>query len=171
MTKIILLEQLREFTQEQTKTILLPIQPHERDPKPKPRPAKVYLMRLPDSKVADREVPYILHQAITGKDIYPPGSFGEATAVIRSIFCTYSRNEQEGGLALLELMEHFRIALLRQVKIGNQFILDVKQGIETLIYPDGTAPFYMGEMITNWRLPVIEREVHYEKNRPFERGS
>jgi len=54
VTKIVLLEQLREFTQEQTKTILLPIQPHERAPKPKPRPAKIYLMRLPDSKVADR---------------------------------------------------------------------------------------------------------------------
>jgi len=27
------------------------------------------------------------------------------------------------------------------------------------VYPDSTQPYYLGEMITNWSIPTIEREV------------
>jgi len=27
------------------------------------------------------------------------------------------------------------------------------------VYPDDTAPFYMGEMVTEWIMPPVEREV------------
>ena len=60
---------------------------------------------------------------------------------------------------LVNLMERLRISLLRKVVIGGQFQLDLEAGLETLIYPDDTAPYYAGEMISTWKLPSVEREV------------
>ena len=61
---------------------------------------------------------------------------------------------------LLNLMERIRVALLRQVVIGEQFTLDLEAGLEVLGYPDDTAPYFVGEMISTWILPPVEREVN-----------
>ena len=60
-------------------------------------------------------------------------------------------------MLLLDLMERVRIALLRQVVIGRQFELDLQNSFEQLIYPDDTAPYYAGEMMSNWKMPAVER--------------
>ena len=60
---------------------------------------------------------------------------------------------------LLNLMERLRIALLRKGVIGDQFQLDRSAGLECIIYPDDTAPYFAGEMSTVWRMPAVEREV------------
>lgn len=52
------------------------------------------------------------------------------------------------------------MALLRQVVIGEQFTLDLEAGLEVLVYPDDTAPYFVGEMISTWILPPVEREVN-----------
>ena len=95
----------------------------------------------------------------TGKDSQQPAQKEESAAVVRSIFCVYNEDEQEGALMLLNLMERLRIELLKKGVVGNQFALNMEMGIEYLIYPDDTAPFYAGEMISNWLLPSVEREV------------
>ena len=104
----------------------------------------------------------MLHQLITGMDRQPQGQRAESTAKVRSICCVYSDDEQEGGLMLLNLMERMRIALLKQVVIGNQFTLDLDAGLETMAYPDDTAPYFVGEMLSTWKLPAVEREVSYD---------
>ena len=83
-----------------------------------------------------------------------------SSAKVRSICCVYNDDEQEGGLMLLNLMERIRVALLRQVVIGEQFTLDLEAGLEVLVYPDDTAPYFVGEMISTWILPPVEREVN-----------
>lgn len=164
MTKVILLEQLKEFTQTATHDLLLPVayQKEDKEP-PADRTAAVYRMRIPNGRSATKKAPYILHQIITNKDIQPPGQKPEATAVVRTIFCVYHKDEQEGGLALLNLMERLRIALLEQVVIGKQFRLNLKAGLESLVYQEDTAPYYAGEMVSVWDLPIIERKVPYDK--------
>ncbi len=160
MTKVILLEQLKTFTEATTCDLLLPAAQQKEDPEPPfPRPAAVYRSRLPDSRAAKKKAPYILHQIITGKDMQAPGECVEASAVVRSIFCVYHSDEQEGGLALLNLMERLRIALLEQVVVGRQFKLDLKAGLESLIYPEDTAPYYAGEMVSTWILPPVNRKI------------
>ena len=62
---------------------------------------------------------------------------------------------------LLNLMERLRIALLKQCVIGNQYELNLQEGVETMIYPDDTAPYFMGEMVTTWNLPPVQREVSF----------
>lgn len=165
MTKVILLERLGDFTRETTGDLIMPVKRQEKDTEdPKPRAAVVHLMRLPDSKAATKKAPYILHQIVTGKDAQSSGEKApDATAVVRSVFCVYCKNEQEGGLLLLNLMERFRIGLLEKVVIGKQFELDLEAGLETLIYPEDTAPYYAGEMISTWKLPKVERKIHYGK--------
>ena len=116
-------------------------------------------MRLPDSKAATKKAPYIIHQVITGSDSQQEGERERGIAAVRTIFCVYSEDEQAGGMLLLNLMERLRIALLRQVVIGDQFQLDLRNNFDRLIYPDDTAPYYAGEMMSNWIMPSVEREV------------
>jgi len=150
---------LKSFTQEAIKELIMPVRMQKGDTEQTYRAADVYLMRLPDSTSATKKAPYVLHQLITAKDEQPTGQKPRASAVVRSICCVYSADEQEGGLMLLNLMERMRIALLRTTIIGNRFQLDMEAGVECLVYPDDTAPYFVGEMVTNWRVPSIEREV------------
>lgn len=163
MTRVILLDRLKDFTEAATRDILLPVKRQkEDDEQPPDRPAKVHSMRLIKSSEAKKAAPYIIHQIITGKDDQPPGGLPEATATVRSIFCVYNEDEEEGALALLNLMERLRIEMLKQVVIGKQFQLDLEVGLESFIYPEDTAPYYAGEMTSVWKLPAVKREVCYE---------
>lgn len=153
MTAVILLEQLATFTEEATKDLIMPTKMQDGDDEPIFRSAEVHKMRLPDSRSAKKKAPYIIHQVITGKDTT------DSSAVVRSIFCVYNEREDEGGLMLLNLMERLRIALLKAGTVGEQFTLDINAGMERMIYPDDTAPFYAGEMISTWKMPRVEREV------------
>lgn len=161
MTRNDLLEQLRAVTLEATADLLMPVKEKEEDggASLSDRAADVYLMRLPDSKAAKKKVPYIIHQLITSKDTQIVGQRANARAVVRSIFCVYSNDEQEGSLMLLNLQERLRIALLRRVIIGKRYQLDLEAGLEAIVYPEDTAPFFAGEMASTWILPAIEREV------------
>lgn len=181
MTKITLLEQLKEFTEEHTADLILPVQMQEDDETAPPdRAAAVYIPCLPELHSYAQKAPFITHEIVTGKDnvVSDPhsGKRQKSSAVVRSCFCIYHRSEQEGKLALLTMMERMRIALLESVVIGKQFQLDLDAGVETLIYPGNPSqttmsPFYLGEMITTWKLPVIERKVPYGKEGRDFRGS
>lgn len=158
MTNITLLERLKLFTEETIKDIILPVRLQKGDSERQSRVADVYLMRLPDSTAATKKAPYIIHQLVTSKDTQPTGKQESGSSVVRSVFCVYSENEQEGAMYLLNLMERLRIRLLQQVIIGQQYQLDLEAGVEMLIYPEDTAPYYAGEMSTTWKMPSVERE-------------
>ena len=158
MTRVMLLQALKTFTLDATRDLLLPMRVQSAQEEPKERPAEVHLMRLPDSSEAKKKAPYIIHQLITGKDVRKPGVQTVSTAEVRSICCVYAPNEEEGGLLLLNLMERLRIALLRQEVLDWRYQLDLEAGMESVIYPDATAPYYLGEMESQWKLPGIVRE-------------
>lgn len=158
-TRIQLLYALKEFTEETVRDIILPTSYQKDDGSEGESKATVYLMRLPDSTSAQKKAPYIIHQVITGHDIQQEGQREERKTVVRSIFCVYCSNEQKGGLKLLELMERVQIRMQQKVVIDNVYELDLKESMETLIYPDDTAPYFIGEMVSTWKLPRIKREV------------
>lgn len=160
MDAVDFLEQLKDFTEDTIKDILLPVRSQEDDDEPpKPKAASVYLMRLPDSTSAKKKAPYIIHQVIIGEDGQEEGKRPTSSVQVRSIFCVYHDDEQQGGLALLGLMERLRIELLKQITLAKRYELDRQAKIQRLIYPDDTAPYYAGEMSTVWKLPAVEREV------------
>ena len=180
MTRITLLEQMKEFSEALTNDLLLPVQMQEEDEEQPPnRAPTVYIPCLPELHAYAQTAPFSTHEIVTGKDkVVDDPHMGKrkiSVTVVRSCFCVYHKNEQEGRLALLTLMERMRIGLQEAVVIGKQFKLDLEAGIETLVYPGNpnqtaVSPFYLGEMITTWHLPIIERKVPYGKNQVDYRG-
>lgn len=166
LSKTSLLEALKERTVEATSEMLLPTQLQKGDAAANERPADVYIGRLPDTKQNTKKAPYILHQMVNSASKQPMGEELQSKAIVRSIFCVYCDDEQEGTLMLINLMERLRISLLKNPLIGdNAFELDLSKedgaGWEDLVYQDDTYPYYLGEAITTWELPPIKREVRY----------
>lgn len=158
MSKVILLNELRDFTLEVTRDLIFPVamQKEDKEP-PAPRAVEVFRMRLPDSKAAKKKAPYILHQFLNDKIIQLEGQRADDTVTVRSIFCIYNPNEQEGGLSLLSLMDQVKLSLIERPIVGGQFVLDLKAGMESMAYTEDSAPYYAGEMITNWIMPPVKR--------------
>lgn len=159
MTKVILLEELKKFCENAVKDYRLPTTVQKGDTERICRPPKIYRMRLPDSGAADKIVPYIILQVVTGKDEQKEGEYPEASAVVRLIFAVYNEDEQEGALSLLNVMETVRIAFLKAPALSDMFCLDRAEGVEMLVYPDNKAPYFVGEMLTVWELPPVEQEA------------
>lgn len=181
MTRVTLLEQLAAFTERCIADLRLPAQMQEEDEMSPPfRVPAVYYPCLPDLHLYAQYAPFITHEVVTSQDgaeQFPTGvKLRKSTAVVRTCFCVYHENEQEGRLSLLTVMERLRIALLEKCVVGDQFRLDLDAGVETLVYPGNpsqtaVSPFYLGEMITTWKLPIIERKVPNGKNQADYRGS
>lgn len=159
MDSIMLLEALKVFTENAESGLLLPTKIQTKEERQEYREPLVFKMRLPDSKAATKKAPYILHQLITEKDIQQERNDSQTIAIVRSIFCAYSPDEQDGALMLLNMYERFRIKLLKECVIDSRFEVSKQAGIEFMAYPDDTAPYYAGEAITTWKMPAIEREV------------
>ena len=169
MTKVQLLLDLKAFTEEVLKNETLPVREQKEDNgiAPRDRAPEVHLMRLPDVKSYEKRAPYVLHQVVTGHDGVEKRGEGAfrynqttAGAVVRSVFCVYDRDMERGTMALLQVMEQFRVSLLERGCVGGQFSLDLDEGISTMVYPfnknDRPDPYYSGEMVTSWILPPVE---------------
>ena len=159
MTEVRLVEALKEFIDESVKNFSLPERIQEGDTEEIYRPPKVYKLRLDNSGEAKKKAPYVIIQLENDLHKQSHGENSQSTAVIRLIFCVYNENEEEGALALLNVMDKVRIDLLRTVVIGHCFKLDTDKGLEGLIYNEDTAPYYAGEMIGTFFMPPVEREV------------
>jgi len=170
-TKVGLLYALKDFTEWAIADIRLPVKRQPRDEaEPKDAVPKVHMMRLPDMTSFEKKAPFILHQVVTSEDGY--GNINknmrrqniqemQSSCVIRTVFCIYHPDGEQGGLALLNLMERLRTALLLFPVLDKTFEVDLGEGINQLAHTDngdrGTAPYYIGEMVTTWKLPVLKR--------------
>lgn len=162
MEKIELLTAFRELAERATSGIALPVRPQKSDKQPPvPRPPVHYLMRVPDSSAADKKVPYILHMLIGSKDIHPQGQAApESRATICSTVCVYDEDEQGGAMLALSLLEAMRIEILRNAHpLGGRYTLDREGGVEYVLYPDTSAPYYIGELIAIWDVPAVAPQV------------
>lgn len=157
MTPIILLDRLEEFVKDVTKDIVLQVRVDRSSKENKERPALVYKMRLPKKEDNKQKVPYILLQILTGKDEKKEREPEESTCMVRIVVVTYSEDEGVGAYDVLNIITRIRSELKKTVILGKQFALE--DPLEYIIYPDDNAPYFMGEMITNWSMPTIIREV------------
>ena len=124
----------------------------------KERTAAVYKMGLPEADDVQQKVPYILLKFLTGTDDKKAGEPEEDSCKVRIIFAVYSEDGQDGPLALLNLILRVRSELKKAGTIGGgQFALELP--LEYIVYQDTTPPYYMGEMVTNWSMPVTQRDV------------
>ncbi len=159
MTRIELLSALKAFCIQETAVLSFPTAIQKGDVENVSRAPEIYLMRLPQSSAAKKYVPYIIVQYISGMDKQPHGKNSDSTTLIRFIFCVYSEDEELGAVMLINLMETVRIALLRSTVIDKKYKLDTDSGLESLIYPDDTAPYFAGELVATFIEAPVEREV------------
>lgn len=160
MTISVLVEELKNFCIDATKHLKFPTALQKGDTEIIERAPEVYKMRLPNSNDAKKVAPYIIVQARNGVYKQDQGKPADASATVFLTFCVYCSDEQEGAMMLLNVMDAVRIKLLRQVVIAQQFKLDLKNdGLEFLIFPEDTAPYYGGVITLNFEMPPIEREV------------
>lgn len=157
MTPLELLDALKAFIEEKTKDILLPVRVDRKSGEAKERPAEVYKMRLPTKDAETQRIPYILLQYIKGTDIQNDGEKPKSSCMVRIVVATYSENGEEGAMCVLNLLTRIRLALLRDGIIADRFLL--KPPVEMIVYPDSTPPYYLGEMMTEWQMPIVESEV------------
>lgn len=157
MTPLELLDALKAFIEENTKDILLPVRVDRKSGEAKERPAEVYKMRLPTKDAETKRIPYVLLQYIKSADTQTAGEMPESSCMVRIVAATYSEDGEEGALCVLNLLTRIRIAFLRDGVIAEHFML--KPPIEMIVYPDSTPPYYLGEMMTEWRMPIVESEV------------
>ena len=161
MTKEQLLEDFKNFIENVTNQYELPTAVQKGDTEQIFRAPEIYKMRLPNSNDAKKKAPYIIVQYVTGKDFQKQSQTSQSNAIVRIIFCVYNDNEEEGALSLLNVMETVRVEIMKKVIIGKCFKLDTDAGVESLVYPEDTAPFYAGEMMCTVFVPPTEREVFY----------
>lgn len=158
MTEIILLKQMKKVVEEAVKDLILPVRSQREGDHPDPRPAKVYLVRLPDMASATKKCPYILLQPVLGADEQEPGQKRESSCLVRLVFTIYHEDGQEGGLALLDLMKRVRMAFLKNPTIGGQFTLIESEQLEWGINYELEPPYHNGEIVGRWTIPAVERE-------------
>ncbi len=161
MTKIDLLDDFKLFIENATRNFSLPTAIQRGDTEQIFRAPEIHKMRLPNSEDAKKKAPYIIVQYLTGKDFQKHSQQSQSHAVIRLVFAVYGNDEEEGALSLLNLMETVRIAIMKNVLISPRFKVDTDAEVESLVYPDDTAPYYAGEIMCTVLMPPTEREVFY----------
>jgi len=157
VTAIDLLDSLKDFIENCTQDMLLSVRQKPSETEIILKPPEVHKMRLPKKDDKTKRVPYILLQFLTGKDMQPPGVDPSSECNIRIVVATYSENESEGSMDLLNVLSRVRLSLLKAGVVGGCF--EIKKPLEFMAYPDETAPYYLGEMITLWDMPAVEREA------------
>ena len=135
----------------------MPVRVDRKSGEQKERAAEVYKMRLPTKDAETKRIPYVLLQYIKSTDTQTAGEMPESSCMVRIVAATYSEDGEEGALCVLNLLTRIRIAFLRDGVIAERFML--KPPIEMIVYPDSTPPYYLGEMMTEWRMPIVESEV------------
>lgn len=161
MTQTKLIEELVSFCLKCTKKMKLP-EPVEKGDKNKTiRSPTIYKMRLSDSHSFFKYAPYIIVQLSNSYQVQPEGKDPESNAVVRFIFCVWSEDESEGAMMLLNVMDKIRTELLTKVMVGKFFELNVNEPLESIPYPDNSAPFFGGEIVGTFKIPSIKRSVNY----------
>lgn len=162
MTRVELLEELKKLCKEATAKMKMPLEIQKGDTKRQHRAPDVYKMRLPDSENPDKYVPYIIVQLVESQQVQAAGKQPFYTATVRFIFAVYCEDEESGAIMLLNVMDRVQQKLLERVQVGKVFLLDVREPVESVIYPDNTAPYYAGEMLATFILPPTERKVEFK---------
>lgn len=157
MTPVFLMDELKKFIEEKTADIKLPVRIRSGSNEEKERSALVFQMGLPAPDDVQQKVPYILLKFLNGVDDKTAGEPDESTCRVRIIFAVYSDDGQEGPLQVLNLILRVRSELEKVGIIDQRFVL--QKPLEYIVYQDTQPPYYMGEIMTNWSIPTIKREV------------
>ncbi len=158
MTRVELLNTLKEICEDELKNYKLPTAVQKGDTKRIFKPPDVYLMRLPNAESWEKRAPYVIIQFTSGSDKQEPGEPPESTAFMRFLITIYDEDESHGALSLVNVMDTLRLAFLKRNFIGKQFLLDISEELDSAVYEYDSAPYYTGEITGKFILPPILKE-------------
>lgn len=160
MDRVVLLEAIKVRQAEDLKDLLMPTKP-QKTKESEERTVEIFTGHLPDLKSETDKAPYIINSVLTSNFFRNPGEEPQCLVTVRSVMCVYNPLKEEGTPMLLNLLERIRISYMRNPILDNTFelLFDESHAMQDLVYPDDTAPFFMADQITVWKLPPVEREV------------
>ncbi|MDU5945827.1 MAG: hypothetical protein E6Z15_01970 [Paenibacillus macerans] len=113
-----------------------------------------YLPTKTAENIHTPDYPYVIVRLHTG-DAQDSGH----TVSVLLYFGTKSEDD-EGFKDVLNVMEHVRIALLKQRVIENQFRMELPYTWE--LFEGQPQPEWVGMAKTKWTLPAVLEEVHFD---------
>ena len=152
MTAIDLLESLKEYIRGKTEDLQLWARVPEDGTESARRPPKVFTGNLPEKEDEKKAAPYILLKLLTTKS-----EDEERTAMVRIIVVTYSEDKEENYIQCLNVLSLLERVFLEDGMVANRY--SCQKPIETLMYDEDFEVYQIGEMMTTWELPQIERNV------------
>lgn len=152
MTPLDLLESLKAYCIEKTADMQLLARVPEDGTESAKRPPKVFIGKLPEKEDEKKTAPYILLKLLTGNN-----GEEERTARVRVIVVTYSEDKEENYIQCLNVISRLEMAFCEDVVVADRY--SCQKPIETLIYDEDFEVYQIGEMMTIWEMPQIERNV------------
>ncbi|MCX4326449.1 MAG: hypothetical protein OSJ45_04025 [Lachnospiraceae bacterium] len=152
MTPLELLEALKKYCKEITKNMRFFARVPENGTQAAKRCPAVFIGGLPDKNSERKAAPYILLKLLTGKD-----DDEESTCRVRIICLTYSENKEENYIQCLNLVTQIKTRLLEDVVVDNHF--SCQKPVEFIVYDDSLEVYQIGEIMTIWEMPKVERDV------------
>ncbi len=161
MNRVMLLEALKVRQTEDLKDLLMPAVPTKKNPEPGIRPVQIFQGKTPDKNSETEKAPYIVNAILNSTFYRNPGEEPTSLVTVRSTLCVYNKDNEEGAMMLLNLLERLRISYTMNPILDKTFqcLFDKDNPIQDLVYPDETMPFFMADQVTVWSLPPVEREV------------
>ena len=132
-------------------------------------PISVYPFSLPTFREAQKKVPYIIVQPVSGTDIQAPGEDVQSSIMTRLIMAFYNPkdDEQEGARVLQEMIDFLRVKIGRRCVIPDWkrhvplYSVDLFQGITWDDFHEDTRPYTVGWIEMTWNLQPVKREVPF----------
>lgn len=156
MTPIMLMQALQGFIEKETKDMKLITRVKRNSTEPAERQPNVYIGALPEPEGGEKLAPYILLKLLTGKHERNPGE-DENKCMVRVIIVTYSEDPQERYIQLLNVVSRVQFRLLEETVIDGRFTL--QSPVEMIVYEEDTGAYKIGEIMTTWELPVVQRKI------------
>ena len=153
MTPLDLMESLKAYCEDKTKDMLLVARVPDNGTEAGERPPKVFIGNLPDKEAEKKQAPYILLKLLTTKD-----EDEESTAMVRIIVVTFSEDKQENYIQCLNVVSKIKSSLLEDVVIQERY--SCQKPIETIMYDDDLEVYQIGEIMTTWEMPQVQRNIN-----------
>ncbi len=152
MTPLDLLVSLKGYCEEITKDMRLIARVPDNGTEAAEQPPKVFIGNLPNKESEKKAAPYILLKFLTKKT-----DDEESICRVRIICVTYSEDKQENYIQCLNLLTRIESKLLEDTVIVNRY--SCQKPIESVIYDDDLEVYQVGEIMTIWEMPKVERDV------------
>lgn len=153
MTPLDLMQSLKMYCEEKTEDMILVARVPENGTEAGERPPRVFIGNLPDKEAEKKEAPYILLKLLTTKD-----EDEASICMVRIIVVTFSEDKQENYIQCLNVITRIKTKLLEDVIIEKRY--SCRKPIETIMYDDELEVYQIGEIMTTWEMPQVQRNVN-----------